>query len=328
MLVINLPIEPIERRYSNEWNLWYQEAFRRNKMNALTIVGEYTGQPEKDKFLDPHGTFIWKFAQLKKAVTWMQKYPKEKYVVFLHDGWFPGIECFSYLRDMAGVDVKVVSWLHAGSYDPTDLLGMNRCDAWASGSEESWFYIADAVVTGSNYHMQRLSDTRKVAVDKIHVIGYPIDNFDKNLDVEKDDLVIWPHRLSEDKRPGIFDRLSQDPRFKDVKFIKTLEHCETKAEYHSLLARAKVAVSTASHENFGISMVEAACSGAYPVVPNALAYKETIEPVWRYEDYEGMAYLVQEALNRGTPYEYPHVDMYRQEVVTDKVCNIIQGLFQ
>lgn len=48
----------------------------------------------------------------------------------------------------------------------------------------------------------------------------------------------------------------------------------THEAYRAVLARADVAVSTARHEFFGISMVEAAEAGAYPLVPERLAYPE------------------------------------------------------
>ena len=47
-----------------------------------------------------------------------------------------------------------------------------------------------------------------------------------------------------------------------------------KDSYWRVLASAHVAVSTANHEFFGVSMVEAAMSGCFPLVPNRLSYPE------------------------------------------------------
>ncbi len=49
--------------------------------------------------------------------------------------------------------------------------------------------------------------------------------------------------------------------------------------YRAALGEADVVISAASHEFFGIAVVEAAASGALPVVPRALAYPEVLEGV-------------------------------------------------
>ncbi len=49
---------------------------------------------------------------------------------------------------------------------------------------------------------------------------------------------------------------------------------ESRADYDAALAEADVVVSTAQHEFFGISVVEAAAAGCRPVLPRRLAYPE------------------------------------------------------
>lgn len=51
---------------------------------------------------------------------------------------------------------------------------------------------------------------------------------------------------------------------------------ETRADYEAALREADVVVSTADHEFFGISVVEAIAAGAYPVLPRRLAYPEIL----------------------------------------------------
>jgi len=50
-----------------------------------------------------------------------------------------------------------------------------------------------------------------------------------------------------------------------------------RAEYEAALREADVFVSTAMHEFFGLSAVEATLAGAYPLVPRRLAYPEIFE---------------------------------------------------
>ena len=46
--------------------------------------------------------------------------------------------------------------------------------------------------------------------------------------------------------------------------------------YLDVLARADIVVSAARNENFGLAVVEAIAAGAWPVLPNALAYREVV----------------------------------------------------
>ncbi|MBN1343115.1 MAG: DUF3524 domain-containing protein [Phycisphaerae bacterium] len=51
---------------------------------------------------------------------------------------------------------------------------------------------------------------------------------------------------------------------------------ETRDDYQAALAEADIIVSTAVHEFFGISVVEAIAAGAYPLLPRRLAYPEIL----------------------------------------------------
>ena len=54
-------------------------------------------------------------------------------------------------------------------------------------------------------------------------------------------------------------------------------YLESREEYRAVLAGADVVVSTADHEFFGISAVEAIAAGAYPLFPDRLAYPEILQ---------------------------------------------------
>ena len=127
-------------------------------------------------------------------------------------------------------------------------------------------------------------------------------------------IVLWNHRWEHDKDPEAFFetliRLKQDgvpfrlivcgERYRRVPPIfETAQQAladrivhwgflESRAEYDRCLASAHLVVSTARHEFFGISMVEATHLGARPVVPNRLSYPEIFPAEYRYETIEDL----------------------------------------
>lgn len=325
--LLHLPIEPIEGRYSILWTKWFNEAFDRNQLKYKTILGDETGsEPTEGKFLDPYTTFQWKFSQLEKTLKWIKENENEKIICFLADGWFPGIESLGYVATMEQRNIKICSYWHAGAYDPTDLLAIKGMNTWVWGSEQTWLNIHDAIFIGSEYNKQKLLRAH-AACPRIYVTGSPVE-VPEIWDITKprENIVVWPHRISQDKHPEVFERLSKEPTLDHAQFIRTQDQNLTKAEYFDLLSKSKVCVSTASHENFGTAAIESCMLGCYPVVPNALAYKETIEERYRYDSYEQMVELVQKCLQRNQIYYYPLTHKYNQITVTDKICEAIKAL--
>jgi glycosyltransferase involved in cell wall biosynthesis len=60
-------------------------------------------------------------------------------------------------------------------------------------------------------------------------------------------------------------------------------------EYSRALLESDVIVSTANHEYFGIGVVEAICSGVYPLLPRRLSYPELLEGHQKLHLYSGDA---------------------------------------
>lgn len=82
--------------------------------------------------------------------------------------------------------------------------------------------------------------------------------------------------------PEVFTRAKKD-------YASIIDHWgyqPTRQDYINALQNADVVVSTAIHEFFGISMVEAIASGAYPVLPNRLSYPEITERIEKLEKNE------------------------------------------
>jgi glycosyltransferase involved in cell wall biosynthesis len=72
--------------------------------------------------------------------------------------------------------------------------------------------------------------------------------------------------------PDVFDSARKE--FAD--HIDRWGYQEKRSDYETALLDADVFVSTADHEFFGFSVLEAAAAGAFPLVPEKLAYPETL----------------------------------------------------
>ena len=79
------------------------------------------------------------------------------------------------------------------------------------------------------------------------------------------------------KVPAVFEWARSEFR----RQIETWGFQAQRADYQRALMRADVFVSTARHEFFGISTIEAMVAGAYPLLPRRLSYPELLELVPR-----------------------------------------------
>jgi len=81
--------------------------------------------------------------------------------------------------------------------------------------------------------------------------------------------------------PDVFD----SARKEFVNHIDRWGYQQERSDYEAALLEADVFVSTADHEFFGFSVLEAAAAGAFPLVPEKLAYPETLELDSGNEDF-------------------------------------------
>ncbi len=129
-------------------------------------------------------------------------------------------------------------------------------------------------------------------------------------------LIVWNQRWEYDKRPRAFFELlyrldeaghsfslavagenfrNTPDEFEEARrrLAHRIEHwgyLPTRQAYLDLLQRADLVISTAAHEFFGISILEAVQAGAFPLLPNRLSYPELIpaslHPACLYDDEE------------------------------------------
>lgn len=301
-MIVNIPIEPLEWRYSAQWRKWFDDQLTAADVSWITIDGEATsGHIHNGSFLDVMETNQYKTSQLAnilqcikltntKGCKDQQDYPKSLTLLF-HDIWFPGLANIAYVRDGLGLkNLKICGCLHAGSYDDNDFLNKVNMTPWARHLEKGWFqHIVDAIFVATNYHKDLLVRTRQVPEDKVFVTGFPLyDEGMRDNDIEKDNIIVFPHRLDAEKQPELFARLKDrlSTALPDWKFVYTAKEATNKAQYYELLSAAKFAISFALQETWGIAMQEAAICGAIPLCPDRLSYPELYPTICLYEEDE------------------------------------------
>ncbi|MFA5355247.1 MAG: hypothetical protein WC302_00715 [Candidatus Paceibacterota bacterium] len=300
-MIINVPIESLEERYSKQWNEWFPRVFEELDELYFCVYPKPLSDKIRDgSFLDVCATNYFKANQL--AGLCQALYNGRIHsgdVIFFHDLWFPGLEMLAYIRDGLGIDFKICGILHAGTYDPFDFVSKKGMGRWGKNLEESWFSFVDEIFVATRYHRDLIYQSRRCRA-LITVTGLPIyyQDIRGNKYYEKENIVVFPHRLDSEKQPALFDQLANilQKKYHDWQFIKTKEVCETKQQYYDLLGRSKVAVSFAFQETWGIAQQEALIFGCIPIVPNRLSYREMYPESLKYEDMDQCIELVERAM--------------------------------
>ncbi|MGL1932426.1 MAG: DUF3524 domain-containing protein [Desulfotalea sp.] len=137
-----------------------------------------------------------------------------------------------------------------------------------------------------------------------------IDNFQKKEEKTEVPTIVWNHRWEHDKNPEEFFKALQIIKKKGVRFklivlgqsFRFVPNCfeeskeefaeeiihfgyaESYSEYIEFLSRADIVVSTAIHEFYGISVIEAVRAGCRPLLPARLSYPELFEKSYLYKE--------------------------------------------
>jgi len=180
-------------------------------------------------------------------------------------------------------------------------------------ADEVWFNSAwhrDSFLESLEHWLKRMPDFRlKQEIQsiyrksKVHPPGIDTKHFNKTeINTNKKFTILWAARWEHDKNPQcFFDALSllkkhsidfrlniigatsnkiPDEFLKaQIEFSDHIDNwgfADNKEEYINILQSSDVIVSTAIHEFFGIAVLEAVAAGCIPVVPNRLAYPETL----------------------------------------------------
>ena len=163
-MLVWLPLESIEWRYSEQWNEWFPREFERLGIEWSSVEGtKLTDKIEVGSVLDAYGTNYFKMTQMAELVRLMRsgRVTSEDTLLFA-DLWYPGIEALRYISDVGGCKPKITGILHAGTYDPNDFTYRQGMRPWGHLLEESWFEIYDTVFVATHYHKQLILDNHRV----------------------------------------------------------------------------------------------------------------------------------------------------------------------
>jgi hypothetical protein len=207
------------------------------------------------------------------------------------DAWHPGIINLKYMSELLGIKVTIHALWHAGSYDPQDFLGRLIGDAdWVRHAEKSFFYAVDYNYFATDFHIDMFcfnlhKSPRWMFKDKIVRTGWPMEYMDSTLtaykNLQKRDLILFPHRIAPEKQVEIFRDLAQ--ALPEYEWIVCQDQQLTKEQYHTLLGESKIIFSANLQETLGISCYEGAVVDAVPMVPDRLSYSEMYFDMFKYE---------------------------------------------
>lgn len=319
MRVFLLNIEPLEMRYTAQWASWWERDLRRLGVPVIPVDGRArSGRIEAGEFLDVRDTWRWKGSQVEELADVLEKHrlgPED--VVLNLDGWGPATLAAAYVRDLTDAGWKLVTYMHAGSYDPADFLARKGTRRWALDFERSVFRASDAVLVGSEFHKHLAGQHLGLGADdlgRVHVVGAPVHRSAVGEGLPwrmRPKRVVFPHRLAPEK--GLKEWAAIKERVRKLvpgaEFMETHAMGLSKADYYTLLGTCRVVVSCAFQETFGIATQEAIAAGCWPVVPDRLAYPEVVRvPGALYQTPAEAARMVVQALSREgrAPWDFHH----------------------
>ena len=325
--IVILSLEPIETRYTCQWHTYLPKYFSESLLGyeVIQIDGNITTtKTTAGAFLNFVGTNEWKSSQMFKFFEHVGSGKiNDDAIIIITDFWNPCVNQIKYTKELMNKSWTVIGFAHAGMYDPYDFLGRDIKDrAWGKATEMALFESYDKVVFATDFHVNLfLSSYPNVNRAKILRSGLPFKILSEQIKpLEKEDIVLFPHRLAPEKRHDIF--LKYKEALPQYKFITCQETPLTKDEYHSLLGRSKVVFSANQQETLGISTCgEALYADAIPFAPMTLSYNEILPDFCKYTTNHNLSLNISRLSDIMTAY-----NMYR-EILQKYKTNILNKYF-
>ncbi len=288
-------LESVETRYTGQWKTHVPKLLQKAGHNVVVIEGptDIPSATTPGAFLNFGGTNIYKSRQVEQISRLFCEGSINAGDHFIFtDAWHPGIVNLKYMSELLGIPVTTHGLWHAGSYDPQDFLGrLVGNKPWVRNAEKSFFHAFDHNYFATDFHIEMFSNNLfhdedvELADDKVIRTGWPMDYMEDTLkpfkNLNKRNLILFPHRIAPEKQVEIFrDLKTHLPQYE---FVVCQDEQLTKKQYHTLLGQAKMVFSCSLQETLGIGCYEGALVDAIPMVPDRLSYSEMYFDVFKYK---------------------------------------------
>ena len=297
MTIYIVDIEAVDTRYTKQWKEYLPRQLQNATNNVVKVIsgGETPQATTPGAFLNFGGTNVYKSKQLETIGEMFCNGEVKDGDYFLYtDAWNPTVIQLKYMAELLGVKIRIGGLWHAGSYDPQDFLGRLIGDApWVRNAEASMFHVYNDNFYATDFHVnlfaQGLFDEEdsyelREYYPSIKRVGWPMEYLKDALtpykDMEKRNLILFPHRIAPEKQVDIFRDLAE--QLPEYEFVVCQDQQLTKNEYHNLLGEAKLVFSANLQETLGISWYEGALVDAIPMMPDRLSYSEMALPEFKY----------------------------------------------
>jgi hypothetical protein len=288
MTIYIVDIEPVETRYTAQWKQFLPVQIQSHVASDIVVIsgGDVPQATTPGAFLNFAGTNNYKSQQMLKISELFASGKVKNGDYFLYtDAWNPTVIQLRYMAELLGVDIRIGGLWHAGSYDPHDFLGrLIGNKPWVRHAEMSMYECYDHNFFATRAHIDLFTNTfwnddrdiDRQLLHSIRQVGWPMEYLKDILkpyaNMEKQDIILFPHRMAPEKQPEIFQELAR--LLPEYEFVFAQEQQLTKHEYHELLGRSKIVFSANLQETLGISWYEAALVETLPLVPDRLSYSE------------------------------------------------------
>jgi hypothetical protein len=287
--IVFFPCERIQNRYTCQWWDWFEEGFERSGISYVTIGNAIEQTCPESQFYDVLGGTQYRLKQIEDFVARLMRRDMDApfRTVFFMDLWNPMLPIFAYLRNALEMDFKIKGCIHDGTWDPWDYTTRNGMKSWGRHFERSMIEFVDEIFCATRYHRDMIQQYFNESFPmKIKIVDWPVLH-PETVKSERKDVVLFPHSFTDSK--GLDEYLMIKEMFKEqypslnVEWRDTLTDCNSKQDYYDEMDNAKVVLSTALQETFGIAIAEGVVRGCVPIVPDRLSYQEIIEPQYRFK---------------------------------------------
>ncbi len=206
---------------------------------------------------------------------------------------------------------KDISMRQFTSINCSTALASNSCafnsyynlDSFVSGVHKVTKFASDMRIAGSVEAIRKKSVVLSPGMDYSF-----IDEVPAPVKTDGPPVIVWNHRWEHDKGPDDFFAALYSIQNKNIPFrlivlgesypnmpacfaeaekrltdeILHFAYAESRKHYAELLRMGDIVVSTAKHEFFGISVLEAIRAGCYPLLPDSLSYPELYPQEFQY----------------------------------------------